>query len=141
MIKEKQGNYAGFTLIELLVVISIIGILTALLLANFVGIRERGRDAKIKNDMNALKTALRLQYNDTQTYPAGSNVVCSGVIGASYLGDTELPANCRYTQTNSGDGFYAYVTLNSDAGSDDEDSASRCGISSPVAGAYYVCTN
>lgn len=139
MIKEKQRNYAGFTLIELLVVISIIGILTALLLANFVGIRERGRDAKIKNDMNALKTALRLYYNDNQTYPASGS--CSSLALSTYMNGADIPAGCTYVQTNSGDGFYAYVTLNSDAGSDDEDSASRCGITSPVAGAYYVCTN
>lgn len=135
---QKSTTKNGFTLIELLVVISIIGILTALLLANFVGIRERGRDAKIKNDMNALKTALRLYYNDNQTYPASA--ACSSLAISTYMNGTDIPTGCTYVQTNSGDGFYAYVTLNSDAGTDDDQSASRCG-QSVVQGRYYVCTN
>jgi len=36
----------AFTLIELLVVIAIIGMLSALFLPNFMGARERARDAK-----------------------------------------------------------------------------------------------
>lgn len=129
----------GFTLIELLVVISIIGILTALLLANFVGIRERGRDAKMKSDLNAFKTALRLYYNDNQSYPSGSNVACTSITLSSF-NNADIDSSCRYFQTNSGDSFYAYVTLNSNAGSDDTESASRCG-QSVVEGRYYVCTN
>lgn len=59
----------GFTLIELLVAISIIAVLAGLLLVNFVGIRERAADAQKKSDLNEVKKALRLYYNDNQRYP------------------------------------------------------------------------
>ncbi|MFH1959512.1 MAG: type II secretion system protein, partial [Patescibacteria group bacterium] len=64
---------SGFTLIELLVVIFILGILTALLVTNLQGMRQRARDTSKKTEINNLKTALRLYYNDYQKYPAGIN--------------------------------------------------------------------
>lgn len=60
---------SGFTLIELLVTITIIGILAALVTANLSDARARARDARIKQSLVQLKTALRLYYNDYQKYP------------------------------------------------------------------------
>lgn len=72
MIKEK--NYApSFTLIELLVVISIIGVLSTLLLANFNATRGRARDAQRKSDLRNIQTALRLYYNDCKHYPTNDS--------------------------------------------------------------------
>ncbi len=65
----------GFTLIELLVTIAIIGALSALLITNLVGARARAADAKKKGDLQELKSALRLYYNDTQNYPDGDGVI------------------------------------------------------------------
>ena len=62
---------AGFTLIELLVVISIIGLLAGLILSNVSGIRERARDVARKSDLDQIKKALRIYYNDFNEYPAG----------------------------------------------------------------------
>lgn len=59
----------GFTLIELLIVIAIVAVLSSLLFANFSGARERARDAKRKGDLDQIKKALRLYYNDNQAYP------------------------------------------------------------------------
>jgi type II secretory pathway pseudopilin PulG len=42
----------------------------AIVLPNFLGARERARDAKLKAEMNQLKSALRMYYNDYQRYPA-----------------------------------------------------------------------
>ncbi len=77
-IQIKRRSQIGFTLIELLVVIAIVGVLAALLLSNFVGVRERGADAALKNNANQLKTALRLYYNDFQNYPDASGGVLRG---------------------------------------------------------------
>lgn len=63
----------GFTLIELLVAISIIGIISAVLLANFNSARERARDAQRKADFRNIQTALRLFYNDHNYYPGAAN--------------------------------------------------------------------
>ena len=65
LVKAKQG----FTLIELLVVISIISILSAFLMANFIGVRQRGRDALRKSDLKQIQSALELYRADNGKYP------------------------------------------------------------------------
>lgn len=64
----------AFTLIELLVVIAIISGLSALLLPNFMGARERARDAQRKNDLKQIQKALELYKQDQAIpdYPASS---------------------------------------------------------------------
>lgn len=59
----------GFTLIELLVTISIIAVLTTLLMANFIGIRQRGRDGQRKSNLYQLRSALELYRTDRGSYP------------------------------------------------------------------------
>lgn len=63
-------NRKGFTLIELLVVIAIISVLAGLLVVNFVGIRQRGRDAQRKSDLRQIQSALELYRADNGTYSA-----------------------------------------------------------------------
>src|SRR5689334_15870642 len=60
----------GFTLIELLVVIGIIALLISVAIPNFLSARQRASDSKKKSEMAQLKNALRLYYNDFNTYPA-----------------------------------------------------------------------
>ena len=60
----------GFTLVELLVVISIIGILSGLLFANFGGVREKSRDGVRKSDLGHIQSALELYRADQGSYPA-----------------------------------------------------------------------
>lgn len=62
----------GFTLIELIIVVVIIGILSTLVMANFVGIRGRIRDGQRKSDLNQIKTALEIYHNDFGEYPSSS---------------------------------------------------------------------
>jgi len=147
----------GFTLIELLVVISIIGVLTALLLSNFVGIRGRAKDARLKSNLEQMKTALRLYYNDYQQYPSSSSGTMQGcgVAGtAACTVDSEFSAGSEdivymkklaefdeYVQTNSGDGFYAGVILNNSSDAEIASSVSECSISSPTANTFYVCAD
>ncbi len=59
----------GFTLIELLIVIAIIGVLTTIASVNFIGIRERARDAQRKSDLAQIQTALELYRTDRGLYP------------------------------------------------------------------------
>lgn len=79
-------NKKGFTLIELLIVISIIGVLAGLLFTNFSSARERTRDIKRKSDLQQVKHALRLYYNDYQKYPEAS---VTKIAGCGVNGDTE----------------------------------------------------
>lgn len=59
----------GFTLVELLVVIAIIGILSSLLVANFIGVRQRGRDAQRKSNLRQIQSAVELYRADQAGYP------------------------------------------------------------------------
>ena len=76
--KIKIFNKKGFTLIELLIVIAIIGVLSSLLMANFVGVRERARDAQRKSDLRQIQSALEIYRADNSIYPT----------------TTEFPATC-----------------------------------------------
>lgn len=59
----------GFTLIELLVVIAIIGLLTSFLVANFIGVKQRARDAQRKSDLTNIQAALEFYRSDQASYP------------------------------------------------------------------------
>jgi len=68
--KLKIQNFSkGFTLIELLIVIAIIGVLATLLMVNFVGVRQRARDAQRKSDLRQLQSALEIYRSDNGSYP------------------------------------------------------------------------
>ena len=73
---------AGFTLIELLVAISIIGVLSSFLLANFVGVRQRARDGVRKSDLRQIQSALELYRSDQSTYPNSPLPSCGSSLTA-----------------------------------------------------------
>jgi prepilin-type N-terminal cleavage/methylation domain-containing protein len=100
--KHKRGlsrvTSRGFTLIELLVVISILGVLAALIVNNLNDSRARARDARAKQNLNQMKTALRLYYNDYQVYPASSGFGCGTgkmnyILGCGDNGDECCPCD------------------------------------------------
>jgi len=151
----------GFTLIELLVAIAVIGMLAGVLLPNFMGARERARDAQRKQDLNQVKNALRLYYNDFQEYPdndAGGNILGCGVLGntgcawgsefSAGSGPTvymkQLPADplgtAKYSYEKvSDDNFRLYATLENGSDPDIEPSHRRCGSGTETQ--YVVCAD
>ncbi len=80
----------GFSLIELLVVIAITAVLTAIALPNFLSARERARDGKRKQEMHEMKNALRLYYNDYQSYPTAAS---DGIGKLNYIAGCGLEGN------------------------------------------------
>lgn len=137
---DKLGKFDqfGFTLIELLVVIGIIATLTALALPNYMGARQRARDAKRKGELHELKQALRLYYNDFESYPAdnGSGGIMGCVDGATICGTSfattmttymkRMPEEYFYEQEASTDDFLLNVALENASDSDLTSSQSRC---------------
>lgn len=102
MDKKKQMTN-GFTLIEILVAISIMAVIMAFAIPNYLGARERARDAKLKAEMNQLKSALRMYYNDYQRYPAHD--VQSRIMGCGTTGTSLCPnalAACTSFQFSAG---------------------------------------
>ena len=129
----------GFSLIELLVVISIIGVLTTVLVMNFVGSRERARDAQKIQNLNSLKNALRVYYNDNQAYPPGPSL--NDLVSGGYIASLGDMTGVGYTQVSGGDGFRLTVRLEVGAGNDDINSQVACGIGNTEDGVYAVCAN
>lgn len=60
---------AGFTLIELIVVVAILGILTAILIPNFVRARSSSKLATCQLDLRNIAAGLELYYVENQNYP------------------------------------------------------------------------
>ncbi len=102
MAKQTSASSFGFTLIELLIVIAIIGILSTLLMANFIGVRQRARDAQRKSDIRQMQSALELYRSDTGQYPAAG--------GTTSLNSTPCPTPSALTYTNSSSQTSTYMT-------------------------------
>lgn len=104
---EKQ---IGFTLIELLVVISIIGILSTLLVANFNAIRERARDVQRKSDLKQYQTSLETYANTSGGYYPNSSGKQNA---ASTLCNSLSMTNCP-DDPLSPNQEYSYISTSSD---------------------------
>lgn len=152
--KYRQAS-SGFTLIEMLVVISIIAVIVALSLPNYLGARERARDTKRKSELVQLKNALRLYYNDYNRYPdtdfglyikgcgvsgttqcskgsafsagpAGSETIYMRQLPPGYAGEYFYNRNpAKPTDT---DDFLLKVVLDNASDQDIAASQSRCGV-------------
>ena len=149
----------AFTLIELLVVISVLGVLVAVLLPNLIGVRARARDSARKNDLRQLKAAIRMYYNDFQSYPPdddAGNIVACGVDGTLncpnedggfaigsdvYMKEMIDNADFDYVQMSQGDDFLLSTVLENASDSDITDSVAHCNVPAPVARTYYICAD
>jgi len=67
----------AFTIIELLVVVSVIAILAAIALPNFLEAQTRAKVARAKADMGAMGTALEMYVVDWNKYPHCNNNIIS----------------------------------------------------------------
>lgn len=142
---KKRINQKGFTLIELLVVIAVIGILTALIVANFNAARGRARDAERKSDLNQTKTALRMYYNDHNEYPDslpdwGEEFSEGEMVYMKRLpGDPSPEVDYDYSQAGAGQDFCLWAILENLADGDIDNSQARCSdCDVPEEGYNYV---
>lgn len=112
----------GFTLIELLVVIAIIGILTAIITANFSTAKSKSRDAKRISDIAQIQLTLEQVFDRCNKYPLqiSNNQYGIGAIddsatvcfGKDSLG-ADIPYNVKYfiskLPTNTDNSPYQYI--------------------------------
>ena len=71
----------GFTLIELMVVVSIISLLSSIVLAGVNTARVKARDARRKEDLHSIYTALHLYYDTNGYLPRTINDGFGGGLG------------------------------------------------------------
>jgi prepilin-type N-terminal cleavage/methylation domain-containing protein len=119
----------GFTLIELLVVMMILGVLATIVVyvINPVKLINQSRDAKARTELNQVRAAMQLYYNDNKSYPADPSSLVS-----TYMKQLPTMTCCG----GGGQDYVASVAVN-DQTEDDTDSADKC---SQTAGAvFYIC--
>ncbi len=141
-----KNSRNGFTLIELLVVISIIAILSTLLMANFVGVRQRGRDGQRKSNLYSIQSTLELFRNDVGSYPySGGTPFPSCDSPLTYSSTTYMqkvpcdPLGGDYTYLSTdGTSYTLYACLENES-----DSQETAAPSSPTTTCttYFVLTN
>lgn len=164
LILKKKFSTKGFTLIELLIVIAIVGILTTLLTANFVGVRQRARDTQRKSDIRQIQSALELFRSDNARYPVRTvtyrvnsgtacmtseaftynNVTYMSKVPCDPSGASGYNAGNYYYVTDASGATYTLGTCLENANDNDANSTSTAPSPSGgtcSSGKYYVVTN
>lgn len=74
-----SAERGGFTIVELLIVIVVIGILAAITLVAFNGIRDRAAVASAKSDLANIGKMVSIRHADSGTYNLGSAAYKSAI--------------------------------------------------------------
>jgi len=142
---ELNKNARGFTLIELLVVISVIAILTTLLMANFVGIRQRGRDGQRKSNLYNIQSALELYRSDVGSYPLTLTCGSSLTSGSSTVYMQDVPCDplsgASYTYTSADGTTYSIIACLENENDSNRDDAATYAASACTTPASFTLTN
>ena len=81
----------GFTFIEMLVVVTIIGVLSAVGVANFKVANQKARDGRRQGDLQQIRAALELYRTDQSVYPTTAEFPAAGgslaAGGTTYISD------------------------------------------------------
>ncbi len=135
----------GFTLIELIIVISILGILSSLILGNFMTSLKKGRDARRKTDLSQIQKALEMYYEDNRAYPLSADVVFGSplsTVSKTYMQKTpdDPVSSCDY-QYESTDGTYYRLFSCIENVNDESSGVSQTGYNGGPAncGAGQIC--
>lgn len=100
-ISHLKSRSKGFTLVELLVVIAIIGTLATLLLLQLGVARAKARDAKRVSDINQLRSAAELYFDDNGgKYPVALDITNIGKYLSTPVAPKDPSTGAAY--------FYAY---------------------------------
>jgi general secretion pathway protein G len=110
----------GFTLIELLVVISIISLMSSVVLASLTSAKSKANIAKVQSDMNEIKNAAQLFYEDHGQYPVAPTYSINDLVSNNYM--KSIPT----------------IPFGGSYSTDIETSTSYCGSETPEIGRFFV---
>ena len=133
-----RSNKNGFTLIELLIVVVIIGILSALFINTSVISLQRGRDAKRKSDLEAIRAGIETYRSDCNRYPLaltfGGQLVGDGSTSNCLVANTYISlvpsdptTGLSYLYSSNGTTYEVCASLETGSGSVTCGASSTCG--------------
>lgn len=77
---------AGFTLIELMLVVAIVALLAAIAIPKFANMIVKAKEASVKANLGALRSALTIYYSDNEgLYPYYGSVDEALTTGSKYM--------------------------------------------------------
>ena len=144
----QKRTQSAFTLVELLVVISIIGILSAIVLASVAKAKSQSRDGKRITDVKQLQLAIGLYYDANNKYPANitSSTLAPAYISVVPIDPSSAPGNliaydfvpyCAAGDTVNPVGYHMGTSLENSGNSALLNTSS---VTNFAGGTYVACT-
>ncbi len=143
-----QKYDSGFTLVELIIVIAIIGILVSIALIAIDPIRviQDTRDSRNRTELNQIKSALQLYFNENNDYPTAAEFAASGAppnFTPTYirtLPSVTTDTDAAFTYVSNGTDYDAGINL-ANADTDDARTVTACITGGSLIGAreYMIC--
>lgn len=125
----------GFTLIEVMVVVALIGILSAIIYANFNDARQDARNKALRSEIKAVQLALELYKAQNDEYPVLVNSLVPEFMADLPTSADSANPSCIIDYDSDGSS-YKYAAINCFAGASNasegiqsEDTMARCPIS------------
>jgi general secretion pathway protein G len=117
----------GFTLIEIMVVVVILGILAALIAPNVIGRIDDAQETKVRQDIRAIESALKLYRLDNFRYPTSDQGLEALVTPPADAGGKRGEAYLPRTPKDPWDRVYLYESPGKQGGDFDISTLGRDG--------------